>query len=312
MGSISAFTTHASADIVLGQPDFFTTICNGGGLNAATLCNPTGVAVDPHNGNLYVADYSNQRVLEYNSPFTTDRVADDVFGQFGAFTTNFCNNSGVSSDSLCAPVAVAVDSAGNLYVADQANGRVLEYNTPEKQTTTPGSGDTTADQVFGQFGNFNAGGCNSAGISAGSLCNPSALAVDSSRNLFVADSSNNRVLEYFTPHTSADRVFGQLGNFATNICNKGGINARGLCTPAGVATDSNGRLYISDRSNNRALGFAPPFTLNPSASIVFGQRRDFTAIICNNSFSGASPPVSSESLCSPTGAGVDGSGSFYL
>jgi len=126
----------------------FTTACNGGGVNANTLCNPIGVAVDPNNGNVYVADRGNSRVLEYNSPFTTDNVADDVFGQFGAFTTNFCNNSGVvSSDSLCFPAAVAVDSGGNLYVADQTNGRVLEYNTPEALTATLGSGDTTADRV---------------------------------------------------------------------------------------------------------------------------------------------------------------------
>jgi sugar lactone lactonase YvrE len=313
--SISAFVTHASANIVLGQPDLFTTVCNSSGVNANTLCNPTGVAVDPNNGNVYVADFNNHRVLEYNSPFTTDRVADDVFGQFGAFTSNFCNNSGVSSDSLCSPAAVAVDSGGNLYVADQANGRVLEYNTPEALTATPGSGDTTADRVFGQAGNFNASGCNSGGISVGSLCNPTALAVDPSRNLFVADSNNNRVLEYFTPlitDTIADRVFGQLGNFTTSSCNNGGINAKGLCNPQGVATDSAGRLYVSDRNNNRALGFVPPFALNPSASIVFGQRSNFATTLCNNSFSGTSPPVSSESLCSPTGAGVDGSGNLYL
>lgn len=313
--SISAFITHASANVVFGQPDLFTTACNGSGINASSLCNPTGVAVDPNNGNVYVADYSNHRVLEYNSPFTTDRVADDVFGQFGAFTTNFCNNSGVSSDSLCSPAAVAVDSGGNLYVADQANNRVLEYNTPEALTATRGSGDATADRVFGQAGNFTVGGCNSVGISADSLCSPTALAVDPSRNLFVADSNNNRVLEYFKPlitDTTADRVFGQLGNFTTNSFNNGGISAQSLWNPQGIAIDSIGRLYVSDRNNNRALGFKPPFALNPSASIVFGQRGDFTATICNNSFTGTSPPVSSESLCSPTGAGVDGSGNFYL
>jgi sugar lactone lactonase YvrE len=313
--SISAFTTHASANIVFGQPDLFTSACNSSGINASSLCNPTGVAVDPNNGNVYVADYSNHRVLEYNSPFTTDRVADDVFGQFGAFTTNFCDNSGLSSDSLCNPAAVAVDSGGNLYVADQANNRVLEYNTPEVLTATPGSGDTTADRVFGQADNFTVGGCNSVGISADSLCSPTALAVDPSRNLFVADSTNNRVLEYFNPlitDTTADRVFGQLGNFTTNSPNNGGINANSLSNPPGIAIDSIGRLYVSDRNNNRALGFKPPFGLNPSASIVFGQRSDFTATICNNSFLGTSPPVSSESLCSPTGAGVDGSGNLYL
>jgi DNA-binding beta-propeller fold protein YncE len=148
--NISAFTTHAAADIVIGQPNAYTVGCNSGGLSATSLCKPQGVAVDETTGNLYVADTKNQRVLFYISPFTTDTVADDVFGQYGSFNTNICNDSGLSANTFCTPAGVAVDSAGNLYVADYSNNRVLEFNTPEKVTGTPGSGDTTSDLVFGQ------------------------------------------------------------------------------------------------------------------------------------------------------------------
>jgi hypothetical protein len=134
------------ADRVFGQGGSFTSrVCNLGGISASSLCGLGGVAVD-RAGNLYVADgrsigghsipeapprpSPNHRVLEYDSPLTTDTVADHVFGQGGSFTSNTCNLGGISASSLCVPFGVAVDAAGNLYVADQANNRVLEYDSP--------------------------------------------------------------------------------------------------------------------------------------------------------------------------------------
>ena len=73
---------------------------------------------------------SNNRVLEYDTPLTTDTVADRVFGQGGSFTSNTCNLGGISASSLCNPYGVAVDAAGRLYVADASNSRVLEYDNP--------------------------------------------------------------------------------------------------------------------------------------------------------------------------------------
>ena len=120
-------------------------------ISADSLCYPVGVAVDGA-GNLYVADDGNSRVLEYNTPLTTDTTADTVFGQGGNFTSDDCDNGGFSANSLCYPDGVAVDGAGNLYVADTDNSRVLEYNTPLT--------NTTADTVFGQGGSFTESDCN--------------------------------------------------------------------------------------------------------------------------------------------------------
>jgi sugar lactone lactonase YvrE len=199
MGPAAAATGDTVADRVFGQGGSFTSsTCNLGGVSASSKCFPGGVAVDGA-GNVYVADGFNNRVLEYDSPLTTDMVADRVFGQPN-FTTSSC---GVGASSLCLPLGVAVDSAGNLYVADKNHSRVLEYNTP---LTT----DTVADRVFGQGGSFTSDTCNLGGVSASSLCTPIGVAVDSAGNLFVVD-VNNRVLEYNTPLTTdtvADRVFG--------------------------------------------------------------------------------------------------------
>jgi hypothetical protein len=80
-------------------------------------------------GNLYVADYANNRVLEYAQPLAAgaDRSADRVFGQ-PDFTHNASNNGGVSATSLAAPSGLALDRQSNLYVTDGGNSRVLEFD----------------------------------------------------------------------------------------------------------------------------------------------------------------------------------------
>ena len=112
--------------------------------------------------------------------------------------------------------------------------------------------DTTADRVFGQDGDFSSDGINVGGVSSGSLNYANDVAVDSSGNLYVADLANNRVLEYDSPLTTdqiADRVFGQGDDFTSNDSNHGGLSARSLRSPWGVALDSAGNVYIVDIGN---------------------------------------------------------------
>jgi hypothetical protein len=155
--SAAAAPGDTVADRVFGQGGSFTSnTCNLGGVSASSLCRPIGVFDAA--GNLYVADENNHRVLEYDTPLTTDTVADRVFGQGGSFTTGTC---GISASGLCNPSGVAVDAAGNLYVADANNSRVLEYNSPLTSQV--------ANRVFGQGGSFTSGTCN-LGASAPAAC----------------------------------------------------------------------------------------------------------------------------------------------
>jgi sugar lactone lactonase YvrE len=290
------------ADRVFGQPDFTHEEANNGGGGASNLYNPLGAAVDGV-GNLYVADYNNNRVLEYDSPSTTDTVADRVFGQGGSFNTRTCNLGGISAASLCQPVGAAVGAGGNLYVADHDNNRVLEYDSP---STT----DTVADRVFGQDGSFNTHTCNlGVGISATSLCVPNSVAMDGAGNLYVADSGNNRVLEYDSPSTTdtvADRVFGQDGSFNTAVCHEGGIGANTLCNPRGVALDSVGNLYVADSANHRILEYDSPLTTDTVSDRVFGQGGSFNTADCNRG------GISANSLCDLRGVALDSVGNLYV
>ena len=172
---------------------------------------------------------------------------------------------------------MAIDKFNNLYVADASNNRVLEYNTPLSATVVTGSGDTSADQIWGQGGSFGTMTCNSGGVLATTLCSPTKVALDASANLFVADSSNNRVLEYnegANPPTNrtANIVLGQT-NTTTGTCNQGGgltPTAAALCSPSAAALDTAGELFVAD-TNNRVVKYNTPLSTDESASVEVGQ-----------------------------------------
>jgi len=303
------------ADLVLGQPDFLSTGCNTGGRSARTICTSSwygsygGLAVD-REGNLYVADAGNFRVLEFDSPFTTDTTADRVFGQDGSFTTEErgCNINGtggpLTADRLCIPTGLAVDAAGNLYVTD--NFRALVFRTP--RTT-----DTTADLVFS--GSFSASGCDIFAASADSLCSPADVAVDAAGNVYIADTLHNRVLEYDIPLTTdlvADRIFGQGGDFTAGFdqgCDRETPSATGnLCAPWAIDVDGAGNLYVVEPLHRRVVLFAATLTTDAVPDGVFGKQGSLTS-----DADGCLPDGSfTRGLCIPFGAAVDGHGNLYV
>src|SRR5580700_6524559 len=115
-------------------------------------CQPFGIGLDS-SGNLFVADAINNRVLEYNQPLAPrnpasgagDVTADVVFGQGASgtdFTASVCADSAPgdpapSANAMCQPKGVALDSIGNLYVADETNNRVLRFDKPIVPFTGP-------------------------------------------------------------------------------------------------------------------------------------------------------------------------------
>jgi sugar lactone lactonase YvrE len=142
---------------------------DGGPATAAQLNCPSGVVID-NTGDLFIADYNNDRIREVNASGVITTIA-------GNGTSGFSGDGGPSlTAEVNIPNDVDLDSAGNLYIADSGNNRVRKIDTTGIITTVVG-------------GLNNAG---SAGINA-----PSALAFDLKDNLYFSDTGNNAIREVF-------------------------------------------------------------------------------------------------------------------
>ena len=293
----SGFINGKEADLILGEHNPGAINDYLSGFTASTLFHPSGIAVDS-NGNLFVADSGANRVLEYNAPYISmHTAADEVFGTCGDFTGEGVGcTGGASAATLNNPTAIALDPNNNLWIVDAGHNRVVEYANP-----ITGGSNTTASVVLGQLGNFTSTACNLGGAAptADSLCFAgfdAGLTFDSSGNLFLSDSGNNRALEYFTPEqsggspgtpgsggdTTADEVFGQNGSFTTtNYQSAHGESASTLMSPGGIVLDGSGNLYIADEGNQRILEFLST-ALDPpgSASLVLGRCGTFDGTGC--------------------------------
>lgn len=266
LGFNSAPTVNNTpANFVLGQADF-TTTTPGTPVAQGNFAFPgaawVGSALDA-NGNpvlkLVVADTSHNRVLIWNTVPTANTPPDVVIGQAG-FTTSTASASPPTAADLSAPSAAAIAN-NQLFVVDQGNNRVLIWKT------VPTANGVPADIVIGQP-DF---ATNSAGITQAKMSAPQGIWTDGYR-LFVADSSNNRVL-YWTavPTTSganANFVIGQSSfTFSTTS-----PSAQTMNTPIGIASDGT-RLFVADKGNNRVLVFNSfPLANNAAADAVLGQQ----------------------------------------
>ncbi|MHB8546707.1 MAG: NHL repeat-containing protein [Nitrosotalea sp.] len=191
---------------------------------------------------MWVSDQGNNRILKYTTPFTTGQSASLVLGH-STFTQT---SPGANATALNTPFSLVFDSSGNLWVTDQNNNRILRYSQPF-------TNNMAASLVLGQS-SFTT---NTAGTSNSTLNNPANIAFDSSGNLWVADDSNNRVLEYKPPFSNgmaASLVFGQA-NFTSSGINNGFSNpsASSLNDVNGIAFDKSGNLWVADSGNNRVL-----------------------------------------------------------
>jgi sugar lactone lactonase YvrE len=288
------------ADIVIGQPagwDFGT--ANGNNTQflqptAATLAllpfpfvNSTaegprsGTMATDADGNLYVADLNNNRVVKFNDPFMTDGIADDVWGQ-ATFTTR-ARPPTPSATSLNIQweygttvgvfgAGVEIDPAGNLWVTDSGNHRVLRF--PKQGSSIA----KIADLVVGQA-NFTS---NTSGTALNKLYKPQAVRVHPvSGELFVLDGESvnfggpGRLLVFAPPFTNGMSATRELGKITSD-------QASGLFYARGFGFDPNdvNGVWVADGGNQRLLKLhtqngakldvigRPDFTLNQAAQYV--------------------------------------------
>ncbi len=289
--NVATFLSGAPANLVIGQPDF-THVVSGYGPNSG-ISEPTGLAV--HNGDLWVADAGNSRVVRFKAPVNAGAMFDISIGQAN-LGFNQCDIGGINARTVCFPLGVGFDHANKLYVADTGNNRVLEYDPPQAT-------NEAAHLLFGQP-NFGVGSCNRGGsLGALTLCNPFDVALDSAARLYIADTSNARVVQYTPGIASPARVYGEP-NFLTNSGCSSGTSASTLCSPPGVRLDSGDRLMVADRAS-RVLRYFHPLTESESnADQVFGQTSFFG--------NGCGLAPSASTLCHASEAVADAAGNVYI
>jgi uncharacterized protein (TIGR03437 family) len=246
---VSQGTTLTVADKVIGQPNFQSSVVNypngsAGPPSAMGLYNPIGVAVD-NNGNLYVADSGNARVLRFPAPFNQaggqQPTANLVLGQpnFSAFIQN------ASSTSMHTPWGVAlfadatgsVPLSGSLAVSDPEFNRVLIF---KKQAGGDFANGQAASTVIGQS--------TMSGIVSGTgpanFNSPRGIASDTSDRLYVADSQNQRVLEF----TQAPEGTSNLPTSTNQLT--------GLSSPQAVAINpQTTELWVANTNSSQVLRY---------------------------------------------------------
>jgi sugar lactone lactonase YvrE len=281
------FSTNQNAGVVLGQADF----THGSSLGyAANTLTPYAVAADS-SGNLYVDDFEGCRVLQFKPPFTNNMNASVVIGE-PDFTSRSCT---ATANTIELPLAVAIDGNGNLWVAERyTTSRILEF-------VPPFSNGMNATLVIGQNSLTNSLGCNQglAAPTASTICGSEGMTFDASGDLWVADSGNERVLEFKPPFATGMAASVELGQpsataFTSVIANNGGQSASTVNDPNHPAFDASGNLWVTDAFNQRVLEYTPPFSNGMAATMEVGQpsATAFTSNTENTSQSGFKYPCS--------------------
>ena len=321
-----------------GQGGIITTVAgngtagfsgDGGAAVSAELWAPYGVALDA-SGNLFIVDFNNYRIRkvtaggiistfagngtsgynDYTGPATSASIkpygiATDASGNLflsdfyyrirkvtpdGVMTTVAGNGSGVLGDGgpatsagIYGPTGVALDAAGNLFISDTGNHRVRKVSVSGIITTVAGNGT----QGFS--------GDGGPAISA-SISTVIGVAVDAAGNLLIADSGNGRIRK-----VSASGIISTVaGDGIQGFSGDGGTaTAASLSSPAGIAVDAAGNLFIADDGNGRI------------------RKVSAGGIISTVAGGGSSPlgdggPATSASLSNPMAVAVDAAGNLFI
>ena len=203
---------------------------DGGPATQARLAFPNDVAVDAAN-NIYIADGWNRRIRKVDAATRT------ITTIAGTGERGFTGDGGPATEAKLGPSGVAVDGAGNIYIADGGNNRIRKIDAA--------TGIISTIAGTGERGYSGDGGP----ATEARLSFPNDVAVDAGGNVYVSDNSNHRIrkVDAATGTISTIAGTGERGYSGDG----GPASEAGLYSPGGVAVDGSGNVYIADTVNNR-------------------------------------------------------------
>jgi uncharacterized protein (TIGR03437 family) len=235
---------------------------------AAQFTSPGAVALDSK-GNLYIADTGNHCIRMISGSTITN-----IAGTGG--TAGYSGDkAAATAATLNSPSGLAFDSSGNLYIADTGNN-VIRKITSGTITTVVG--------IQGQGGGY---GGDSGPATSANLNGPTAVALDSVGNLYIADNGNSLIRKV---DIKTGIITSYLGSGATD---------KRLDHPNGLWFDASGALYIADSNNQRVAKYVAPTLSNFAGNLTAG-------------FSGDGGPAASAKLNKPVGITIDAAGNIYV
>lgn len=259
--------TYTISTVAGSQP---SGLGDGGDARSALILSADGVAVDS-SGNIYIADSVTNRVRKVaaGTNIITDFAGTGISGSGG-------DGSAAVKAGLSGPFGVAVDAAGNVYIADTGNSKIRKVDTSGNITTFAGTGN-------GRFG----GDGKKATLAV--INSPHGVAFDKNGVLYIADTSNNRIRSVTT-----DGIMHTVAGGGVVLGDGGLATQAQLNAPWGVWVDSNLNVIIADTNNNR-VRFVSNSTGNISTIAGNGVATGSTVTTTSNpgSTQGSGTPVGS-------------------
>jgi uncharacterized protein (TIGR03437 family) len=227
---------------------------DGGAAKSAQLAMPVRVVVGS-NGNIYIADGLNHRIRMISNGSISTVAGNGTAGYAG-------DGSSATSAELNDPTGIALDSSGNLYIADAANQVVRKLPVA---VAVDASGNIfiadAGNNVVRKVSGANISTVVGAAATTLQLSHPDGLAIDSTGALYIADTANRRIVKFVQ---GVPTVF--AGNGTADFSGDGGPALQaGLGDPVGVGVDSAGNVYIADTFNSRIRRVSPTGTITTIA-----------------------------------------------